>query len=920
MSQVKITEFTTTYTTYNWSITDQDDISPGTIFHNFIPTQAVPFGSWGSIHKSIKERVIGIKELLFTSKFTQYMNEGEDLWKKLKELEISELKKRGRKKKTLTDAEYASLISSFVGKSPTFADWPTVKDEIETNIKQLRDAIVENENSNRTKSTQAIKLWLNRSKTETPDYLQLTFIDDKISFDYTMSKVDQKERKDILLDIDRAFPKLKFETLELKDVKGYFNIQPSSPAKEFQEYVFMDLVTNDEQVSKYLSKSELDKTDKKWYTIGYHARGNDSVKPGLSFTVKSLGDEYGTHRVSIYDYQSYESIVEFRKQFALIMDRYEEVYDDIVAAYEEYGISMDDESDDEEGEDDVEEENTQIVWKGGSSKCAKKRRPPGFTNEEAAKKEWNKIFGESNPKKVAFEDSHLILKNEGNAWNGNAWWVCNMPATPYIYRKVDSPEYPPCCYTEDQSGKKDRVTKATSYTIQTDAPLTKDGSVGVINNSINFLQKYNTPGFKYERYYMGSGIMEILIAIRPDTPVKSLRPELAKQESWRKCKGEIMDTLKQGNIDYRDYATLLEETFKVNLAVYNSEGRVVPNFKNGYFRRANDYPFVMIYDQSPPGSPPSYVLIQNSPNAYFIKGVREILDSKIVTKVDGKEVTDTDLSTLLVRGWRVKYQKFDAYGKARRFVITNGVDVLTIQTTPQQPFDAPERLIPYIKPYTIQKMQILKDAIGATDYKVEGSDAVFDYSSFKIQVPMNIPEVTESPYLTTSPVSEYVRSIKLKRLARLVTENVIWTFVNDELSESDFDNKDRLIGKLQGFIQKIKVMDKDSRGYEGIISKKFSKENTNLYKDGSIQVYSTKIIYKLVYILQNIIIRNPGKLRSYKNATVVPNFYKDYTDFLPRFAQSDQTSMNQDEIDKMGDFNCTLYDVFNDLDILIERK
>ena len=917
---VQITEFTTTYTTYNWSI--MDDIGGmGSVFNEFIPTSAIPLGSWEGIHKSVKKKITGINELLFNEKFTLYMNEGDDLWKKLKDFELSELKRlSGKRKKTFTDTEYISTLGSFVDKSPNvFRTWPSVKDEISNNIKQLRDLIIDHENLNIQTTKQSIKLWLNRSTNDTPEYLPLIVADNKISFDYTLPKGGQKPIEDILLNIDRAFPRLRLDNLEQKDVKGYFDVKPSSIDKAFVEYIFMDMVTNDEEVSKFLSKMELDKTDKKWYTIGYHANGNNSIKPGLSFTVKSLGDTYETIRISIYDYQSFASIIDFRDQFLKIMERYETVFDSINADYEKFGISIGDEEDDEDDEDDDDDEDEKALeWSGKSSFCEKKRKPVGYTSETKAKEKWAKVFDNDKYKSgnVAFEKNNLVI--ERNSFEGDTWWICTNPKYPYI-RMNDRGV--PCCYKTYDTKKEG--AKKSSYTIQTSAALTKSNSKGILNESVNFMTKYNEKGNKYMRYYMGADILTILINIRPDITLKGIRPELAKQESWAKCTSEIEKTLRKGNIDYRDYATLLEETFKVNIVVYNKNGRVLPNFKNGYFRRANDYPFVLMYDQSlTDDSPPSYVLIKNSPEENFIKGVPEIIDSKITLRVNGKETPRVDLADFLKEGWYVKYQKFDAYGKARRFVITDGVTSFNIQTTPQQPFDVPERLLPYIKPYSISQLEALKNVITIPSIS-SPTGAVFKApgdSTFEIHVPRVVQENPESPYIASSPASEYVRSIKLKRTARIVTEHLLWSFVNDRLSEKDFDSKDALLVEMVKFISTIKVMDDDVSSYVNIGAKEFSKKS-NLYKeDGSIQVYSSKIIYKLAYILQNMIIRNPDKLRMYKNAKFIPDFYKESTDFIPRFSQSIETSEDQDRFEGPKDFTCTLYDVFDDLDILIDRK
>jgi len=914
---VSFGDFVTTYTTYIYDITTElGDI--GGVFSKFIPTTAIPIGSWNMIHKTIKRAVPEVQVLLFSDKFTSYMQETDDSWKDLKEFEQSELKRMSKgksRKKTFTDVEYINLLSMFVDKlGSVFDTWPTVKDEISVNIKQLRGVIIEYENTNSKNLSQPVKLWVDRNTTTSPSYIQINVLVDRITFDYTAPKTGEKDIDGLLQDIRDAFPGVKFGALVEQDVKGYFVMRPSSESLEYTEYIFMDMATNDEKVSKYLSKSELDKTDKKWYTIGYHRGGRDTVKPDLSFTVKPMYDGFGSHKVSIYDYQTKVSIKEFMSKFNEIMKNYETVFPSINDFYTGYNIVMEEEEDDGEDEVEVLDEEGE-KWKGGSAKCSKKRSPIGFYTEAQARKKWEATFDKT-ASTATFEKSHRIIEVSGqDGTKQELWWVCNYEATPYLHIMPNNDA--PCCYASENQPKQNKKTNST-YTKQTKQPLTVKGSTGVLNDSITFMNKYG----EYYRHYIEDDIVKTLKSITGTEPTQPINMELAKQESWDKCVPEIRQIFEAGNIDYTSYATLLEETFKVNIVMYNETGLVLPNFKHGYFRHTNDYPFVLMYDQSQPEDPPSYVVIMDkSRTTPFITGIPEITETRLKNTINGDDIDSFDLRDALSDEWYVRYQKFDTYGKARRFVITNGTESLTIQTSPQQPFNVPERLLPFIEPYSFEKIDTLKKALPKMKGVLNGSDIVFSSpTGFTIDVPFNIPSPSPSPYIPTSRVSEFSRSIKLKRLARIVTENSIRAFADSVTDDDDFMKTETMFIHLINFANNnIEIMG-ESEKYVKKMTKLFSGP-TDLYtSDRKIRVHSNQIKTKLLYGLQNLMIRNPGKLKEYKTLKFVPNFYKDSTDFIPRYAQSDQSDMKEEDILKLKDFNCASYDVFEDLDILIERK
>jgi len=825
---------------------------------------------------------------------------------------------RGKaRKKTFTDDEYTRILSMFVDKlGSVFDTWPTVKDEIAGNIKQLREVIIEHENTNRKNLYKPVKLWLNRSLTEEPNYIQINVLADQITFDYTVAKTGEKDMTQLLKNIRDAFPNTEFENLNEQDVKRYFIMTPSSSDLEYVEYIFMDMATNNETISKFISKSELDKTDKKWYTIGYHKGGKDTVKPDLSFTVKPVNDEFGSHKVSIYDYQTKDSIQEFMIKFLEIMKTYETVFVSIDNDYKEYGITMDEDDDEEDEEEDDEGE----AWRGGSSKCPKARSPPGFRTKSMATSKWKSAVPSNLD--VTFEQSSRLLDNtSSDGTTQSLWWVCNKEKTPYIHIQEDNGQIVPCCYNRMQKQKKQKTKTASTYTKTSGAPLTVKGSKGILNDSVTFMNKYAKPGDEYLRYYIDDDIVKILKSITGIDP-EDLNMELAKQESWDKCVPEIRDIFKAGNIDYVSYATLLDETFKVNIVMYDENGLVLPNFKHGYFRRKNDYPFVLLYNQSSPRDPPSYVVIKTqSQTSPFIEGIPEINETRLKNTVNGIDIQPFDLRDALKEGWSVIYQKFDAYGKARRFVISDRVNYLIIQTSPQQPFDVPERLLPLIEPYSIDQIQLLKGALKNMKGNQNGSNVLFSSptSSFTIEVPVNLPDESLTPYIPTSKVSEFARSIKLRRLARIVTENSRRVFANSITNDEDFEDLEKMSENLIKFASKIDIMDANDK-YEGSITKRFSNTGTMYSMNGNLRVHSVKVKQKLIYGLQNLMMRNPAKLKEYKKMEFVPNFYRDSTDFIRRYVQSDQSDMSDEDILKLKDFNCAPYDVFEDLDILIERK
>ena len=666
------------------------------------------------------------------------------------------------------------------------------------------------------------------------------------------------------------------------DISGTFNIN----GVKLKNYVLLDMITNDKAISKYFTIDEYDFITKRHLTIGFH---KDIVKNEIpsTFTFTITQPSNTAVRIKIRKPQGMNDIKTFINVLTRALAYYETRRDDITKIYKEFGI------------EEVIPVNTATApekskkVKGGSRSCPKNREISMFdTSEDAA----NKMVKQTSAG-TPIGPEH-ILEFPKNA-QGSKYYVCTNPKTPYpgmVSQTKQTDKYILCCYATPQVGTRTsewhRYTNPDTYVetkYQNEYELggnkiLDDNRTGETPDILKFLNKFievddknaitkdfkrigvsNTPKSIITCLYKALGL-DVKTDYFKDVPSSMFAT--AKQELYDHSVFEIEKLVKDplAIMKYSEFASFLEELYKIKLIVFSVDGILTPRHKHGFYRRSNTNNIVVLFEQ--PNY--QYELIfqeQIKPNNSFYTFTHDsliaqtlipFLDERLIFKINDSIVEDVNLK--IPDGWRIVSQQFDSYGKTRRInMLSPTGDKFDMYTSPLQPYNVPEDINPVMVPYSPEKYDRLIDEIinvmlPPTYNIIEDDDDIMIVNGvFNITIPIGTSQQPPS-----SEINTYIRG---RRIARYLIENALW-----------------LSSQFPDTINE-KIIVKVKHRYTKKITKQFSYDS-GIYEDGKIVVTSENIRNGLLFNVNMMKVRDPKKLETYKTKVFVPNFYKDTSDFI----------------------------------------
>jgi hypothetical protein len=674
------------------------------------------------------------------------------------------------------------------------------------------------------------------------------------------------------------------------------------------------MITNDELISSYLSIDEILQTKKTFLTIGFHK--DREIKSNATFTftlTQSPGkDKEGYQRVKIKGQQEIADIDNFIDVITRIFAYYKIKEQSIVDYYEGFDISLPPVE-----KETVKDTKVGKAYKGGTRSCSKDRKITGFDNRETA--ELNMIKYDKNGKNEIGTEHILELQQENGP---NKFYACvNNQDSPYPGFIMGKPI--PCCFVKPQINKVKQNTTSQNY-ISGKNKILSDEKSGDIPDIMAFINKFRISDNSLNNGFFRRGVENTRKSLFDcvsfatqngqilDDPLYSLKfsnYSLAKQELYDYCVTDIYNLAKDKtkNIDYRFFGAMIGEIYQVNLVVFSENGIVTPRHSHGYYKRTNDYPTIILFEQTDPTSggvryeivfevrykivlgvkTTDYnYLFDNTSN--ISKYVISLLDEKTKFSINDSIVQKSNFK--IPNGWSLKNQCFDSYGKTRLIYITEDISGRTfgLQTSPLQPYDVPEVQSTILIPYEVKSIEtiikIIPSMFGTTLIKPNRHTNKISFSdgNVTITIPINNSGRIEIPPI----MSDFRYYIKQKRTSKYLIENVIWLFVNSDISDLD--------------LFKEMIVVNDSFVYTNL-TKEFSKTSGLYDGSGRIIVTSRNIKIKLLYVLQNTKERLGNKLNDYKNLEFVPNYYEDITDFFDVFAQTPGDPTN---------VSCSSYNVY----------
>jgi hypothetical protein len=843
-----------------------------------------------------------------------------------KETEVSELEIEQITYFMYVTAEVGNMGNIFKKFTPSteipFASWNNIH-------KSIKGTVIEGINDEWIyKDKDLIVLQIKRNTTKNDQYVECQFVYDEtvsrfcIVFNLEVGKIGDKDGNRLKRDIMGCFGDIEFDRLEESDVNGIFNAKIAN----IQGFIFLDMITNDPVVSKYLSVDEIEKTKKEWNAFKYHKDGRDDRPATLTFTLTNSTDRryVGWQRVKIRGQHTTENIAEFTKTFSRILTRYTSEAPAIIKIYSDCGITESDEVTKIDIVNDPGEE-----FKNTRGGCPSKRKPVGYLMRKNAEKAI----------KHTGDDKIIELENGDKM----RYWICKDEKTPFpgLVKGTGSAGAPvPCCFGKVQVGNKNselyqwktgnftdgtRTNSNASYVLGGNKSL-GDGSVGDIPSTIFFLKKYTQRDWK--RLGVSTAKNSILKCLDKATGKQSPTPtyfELAKQEMFNMCTEDIKKIYEEGIVDYRDFASLLEETYNVNIAVFNEDGIVTPNYKNGYFKRPNKFPFVILFEQSGP----TYELVYDASTFMFGDPyvAEEIAIRRPVTRVNKKNVISNGIKK--PDDWNIIGQAFDTFGKTRylRLQVDSNrlggvVDpdyVIDIQISPIQPIATPEIQIPRIRKYATEELDNIRSIasqmltssrMAKVSETISASEIVFTNGEQEITVPYEGSENNPNPTVATSTESALLSHIKNKRMARYLIENVVWSFAQfirtrEKGRGVEITTREALESALVDFIAVSKMLKVEQKVSLGKINCKFANKGGIYNEEGQIVVPDNQMLKKLLFTLRHFILRTPGKIEQYKEMKFIPDFYLNSTDFIGRYSDTSIT--------------CSSFNVFRGSKIILDK-
>jgi len=672
-------------------------------------------------------------------------------------------------------------------------------------------------------------------------------------------------------------------------------------------------------------------------TAGIYQLNSDGSDPNLkeyeNENVIDRGDPYIRIRVNGRDDKS---ITLFKGMMSKYFDLYNENWEEIVNFYKQYIPDFGNVGEDSDIKETKKKKTSQVapgVYIEGYSRYCPVDRMPIVLNEKEARDNENVMVFPREKK-----DWKIPFPSDGAK---KRYYTCTNPDYPYpglrenILKNKDEYPYVPCCFKINQKEKKGSLYRKYFFEEEIHRAKDKKQQDLILTNKIldadvygklpselrNFFDVLDSSSeSEYLRHGVPRNKDSFLKCIEKSIDKKISREKLSKPEVAvlaKQCLYDMDVSQISKNIlnpdvylDPKKYVQLIETYLDCNIILFDSRGLIFPRSLQGYYNSEKKGKYILIYEhfgsEADKAEYPQCEIIgkwNKRDNVYLLnfesddKIIREL--KKIISE-SRKEWTLTDIIDNVVFNLNkvesgIQGQVIDYYGKTRRVDVIWNKDKITLLTSPIAPLQVEEISgdinVNLVSPNVCLKF--MKDIGGRLLYKTldigdenRCLELNFLVGNVLVNVPIDGSKVDlkiEKRYKLhyileksdTSAIQTYNRN---KRIARYITEYIIWLFSN-WLYEKEITDDSKLKDSIfEKFINSSLVVNPDFKYSDGEIPITFSKESPLMYKK-KLVLNSPELLKRIVYVLKLYSKSDPKNFFSYRERTRISQYYLDITDF-----------------------------------------
>ena len=647
-------------------------------------------------------------------------------------------------------------------------------------------------------------------------------------------------------------------------------------------------------------------------------------------------------RVRITKCDDLKKVVEFQNLFYKLLTIYNKELPGVLEFYEDHGCPIEDEPEnieivEDEDTDELKNIDPFVFSKesGYSTSCQKPVKPRYLSDEEARKEiaagnqdhiiRFPKeiIEGKSTPKYYICENGKYIYP--GLKENKFKDTKKLLPYIPCCFQKIqtDKEKYKDYYFTEKEgtSVASSKAQKTLHIISNLKTPL-KRHSYGLLPSN---LKKLFLIGDQEGTYYR-EGLLDskssfldcVLRALNignaydksDDTLTRLLyrtRNSLATEENANYCKqemfeytvNEIQNKIKNFEVylDPKLFIHLLELHFECNIFLFSAKNDgefIVPNNIECYYKMKNKNKCIFIFENLDIENknllyPRCELIVKYDKNDEIKKGVFEFNEgiSKIIFKTFYAYIRAYALNTpvsLVDINWpwqklKVISQVFDSYGKTRILNINHNRKTISIFTSPIQPLnlESKETLDTIFKTdlKTAREVLTLIDTVKIREtYSLNSKKIGGMINNVEVYILIEDDNLQVTNISTKSAMSDYN---KYRKLTRYIIEYMFWLF-SIYLSDNNITTVEDIDANVyERFKNKYIKLDKDFE-YKNV-EKLFKLQNSGIIEDGKLVVKSDESLKRLFYVLRMKLLRDRDNIFTYKDKTLIENYYLDITDF-----------------------------------------
>ena len=764
------------------------------------------------------------------------------------------------------------------------------------------------------------------------DYVNVVIdkVEDQTKVLLTYSKVNNISEKELIHRIINIFniPQSNVTDIKEKSLNGvlYF------PNQRVNKYILSDLIMNDSEFSKFMCIDETVIAQKQTMYIHFYTEDTGELKIYITEKIANKKDisirdkpEFIENsyyvRVKINEAKDLKSIEKFQDIMSKLFIKYNQKYESIL---EFYTLFI-----------DIDEMVTKLVIPSNLQNKKKKKtlsdiapelfppnytkfcgQPPVIINDEDEEEEIRK--------------GRVVLTFPKDIAEGSIprKYICERRKYPYPglrennLSNSDKFKYLPCCLETPQTEKaayrnyyygEEIIESVVEQHIITSDRFVNNKQNGLLPQGI--LQFFNTieRNKDYEYYRQGalktkntfiSCVLTALKLLKDDTEefVNKTRLDFATIDLASSCKQEMYDYTIQDILnkikDLEEYFNpdffihLLEVKYNCNIFLFkrdaeNPEGILhIPRHIKGYFKtRVKFDKCIFIYehngiesdnakytqcelifrwDKNGKKDDLEYTFDYDS---YVTNKAFDIFGNFVKFNILRKEIKYTEFTDFI----KPTSQVIDFYGKTRMVNTYIEGTLVSIFTSPMQPFGVPEEI--EYKVYKVTEDTANKIVSNFPFYNKAISNNILSgtVGNVAISIPLVNSDINNYESNNKSEIREYN---KYKKFSRYITQYFYWIYSkyleNNKITEEAPDH-------FESF-KKSSIYIDENFEYPSYIPKNFSIKSA-IFRGNKLVLKSEETFDRLLYLLKIESIRNQDKIIMFKDRLSIENYFMEISDF-----------------------------------------